>query len=127
MSFTSTDLARAQHDARLAPSFADRHEVRPVLLDARLVVHEHEMQGGVGPAGPLALERAACGGLHHLAMPAAVARTGLFERCVRLGDVLRPGAGLTAVAGPDAEPAEHEPDGDEHGEDDQDDRECRDR
>ena len=28
-----------------------RHEVRPVLLDARLVVHEHEVQVGVGPAG----------------------------------------------------------------------------
>ena len=98
-----------------------------VLLNARLVVHEHQVQVRVRPAGPLALERAARGGLHHLAMPTAVARTGLLERRVRLGHVLRPGAGLAAVARPDAEPTEHEPDGDDHGEDDQDDRECRNR
>ena len=56
-------------------------------------------------------------------MPAAVARTRLLERCTGVGHVLRPGAGLAAVARPDAEPTEHEPDGDEHHEDDQDDRE----
>ena len=68
-----------------------------------LVVHEHEVQVGVGPAGPLLLERAARGGLHRPRDASRGRARGACSSAASASARLRPGAGLAAVARPDAE------------------------
>jgi hypothetical protein len=53
-----------------------------ILLHARAVVHQHQVQVVVGPAGAGIGDRGAGGGLHGVPLPAPVERARLLERLV---------------------------------------------
>jgi hypothetical protein len=55
-------------------------------------------------------------------MPASITGASLLECRIGRGDVLRPGTRLAPVARPDPQDAEHERDGNQHPNDDEDDR-----
>ena len=78
-----------QHDPRLAV-LADRHELRLVLFDTRLVLDHDEVHVGVFPAGLVGAERVPRRAVQHLAVPALVGGPRDLERLLGLGDVLRP-------------------------------------
>src|SRR5688572_16420919 len=120
--FCNPAVALAGQDhPRLVAVLRDRDEMGPILLDARPVVDQDEVEASVGPVRPRLGERRPRGLLHELALPAAVGSRGLRERGVRGAHVLLPGAGLLAVAGTCAEEAQEQCEQDGHSDDDEND------
>ena len=80
----------------------NRHELRPILGDARSVVHQHKVERVVAPAESRAFERLTSSGLRGLPVPAAIGRPRLLEGLVGGRHVLGVGARLpTARADPE--------------------------
>jgi hypothetical protein len=101
----------------------DGHEMGTILLHARAILDENEVQNTVIPPRPGFLERPTGYLLHRLAVPALIGRPSLLERLVGGGDVLLVGRRLTPVASPGAEQSENEREEDHRADDDQDDGE----
>ena len=121
-----SDRPRAQDHARLA-AVPDRDEVRTVLLDARPVVHEHQVQVLIAEAGPrLPERRRAAASIASRSQPRSSARAcssaaSASRTCCSYTPACRWSRARTPIRPPIRNSKAQHADGDQH------DRECGDR
>src|SRR3954471_13934879 len=95
------------------------HQVSTVLLDARPVVHQHEIERVPVEPRPLSSESPPGGLVEELPVPTPILSPGLLERPIGSGHIGR--EVLPRKPPPRSDETEHEEDDGEHADDDQDD------
>ena len=112
-------LVASEHHGHLAAAVRSL-EVGAVLVYARPVIHQHEVQPLEVCLGVLACQRGARHVLHDLTVPSAVRGAGLLQRVIRLGQVPGVHGGVLLISPAGAEQPAHEQQGEDDGQNDQD-------